>query len=63
MSEIKIEGIIKVKTYTIIEEAVERGIRYGYKRAYKHTDNPTEEQMIQEILLAAMSCLDEVVEF
>jgi len=63
MAEIKIEGILKVKTYTVIEEAIEQGIRYGYKRAYKHTDNPTEEYIVQEILLATMSCLDEIVEF
>ena len=54
---------LKLKTYSIIEEAVERGISYGLVRAHKHTDNPSEEMLMQEIERAVMHELSEVINF
>ena len=33
---------MKANEYKILEECVERGVDYGYQRAFKHTDNPSE---------------------
>lgn len=54
---------IKFKTYAIIERAVEEGIAYGLNRAYKHTDDPSKEQIAMEIEQAVMSSLTEVIDF
>ena len=34
---------MKANEYKILEECVERGVDYGYQRAFKHTDNPSED--------------------
>ncbi len=54
---------IKFKTYQLIERAVEEGIRYGYKKAHKHTDNPDEEGLKQLILDAIMQEFSEIINF
>ena len=41
---------LKVNTYAVLEECIEIGIDGGMNRAYKHTDNPTEEQIKEELL-------------
>lgn len=50
-----------LKTYSIIDEAVQSGIEYGYNRAHKHTDTPTAEAIKEEIRRAVMIELDDVV--
>ena len=54
---------LKWKTYSIIREAVERGIRYGYNRSFKHTDKPEEELINETISDAVMSEFDEIFYF
>ena len=41
---------LKVNTYAVLEECIEIGIDGGMNRAYKHIDNPTEEQIKEELL-------------
>ena len=36
---------MKVKIRVVLEDAIERGIRAGYRRAYKHTENPCEDSI------------------
>ena len=54
---------IKFRSYKIISRAVEEGVAYGYQRAHKHTDTPSEELMKQEIEDAVTQALDEVIDF
>jgi len=49
--------------YNIIREAVENGIRYGIRRAHKHTDDPSEDLLESEIHSAIMNELDDKFEF
>jgi hypothetical protein len=37
---------MKPDAYRVIIHAVEQGVNYGYRRAYKHDDNPSEEVVI-----------------
>jgi hypothetical protein len=46
---------LKPKTYRILTEAVENGVKYGYHRSYKHTDDPDPEQMQDTIVTAVMN--------
>jgi hypothetical protein len=54
---------MKIKSYPVIDRAVEEGIAYGYRRAFKHTDTPTEENIKIAIHDAVMNSLAEVIEF
>ena len=36
---------MKVKVRQLLEECIEDGIRAGYQRSYKHTDNPALEDV------------------
>jgi len=54
---------LKMNTYMIIDDAIEAGIRFGYSRAFKHTDKPHEETIVQSIHDSIMNNLCEVVDF
>jgi hypothetical protein len=46
---------MKPKIYPALLEAVESGVRYGYRRAYKHDDNPSDEAVIGVITDSVMA--------
>jgi hypothetical protein len=49
--------------YNIVRDCVISGIRYGIRRAHKHTDEPSEDLLESEIHSAIMMELDEKFEF
>jgi hypothetical protein len=42
---------------------IENGLTIGYRRAFKHTDNPTEEQITNQIRESIMNELYEWFDF
>jgi len=52
---------LKMNAWQIVTRAVEEGVAYGYRRAHKHTDKPTEEHLVGEIQTAVMSAISDVV--
>lgn len=54
---------IKVDIYKIMARAVEEGVRYGWNRAHKHTDEPSKEHTIEQIENAVMNELSEIFIF
>lgn len=54
---------MKFKAYQLIERAVEEGVNYGYNRAHKHTDTPTEATLKGLITEAIMSELCDIIDF
>ena len=54
---------MKVDTYKVLEDCVEEGVRYGYHRAYKYSDNPTEEDMVSNIEREVMNQICEYFSF
>lgn len=60
---LEVKASVKLKTYTIVQEAVERGCQYGVRRACKHTDKPSLEQIAEECESAVMTALCEVIDF
>jgi len=54
---------MKPNTYVILQRAVEEGALLGYRRAFKHIENPTEEQMVDAITDAIMLTVSEVFDF
>jgi hypothetical protein len=45
---------MKPKIYPLVECCVEDGVSYGYRRAFKHTDNPPEEVVLDSIVSGVM---------
>ena len=45
---------MKPKILPVLEMCIENGLSYGYRRAFKHNDDPTEDQITQAIKDAVM---------
>jgi hypothetical protein len=54
---------MKPNTYVIMERAVEEGARLGYRRAFKHVENPSEEAIVEAIVDGVMLTVSEVFMF
>ena len=54
---------MKPKIYTILSQAVEEGVKRGYRRAFKHVDSPSETAIIESIDSAVMSSILEYFTF
>ena len=54
---------MKLKAWPIVSDAVERGVSYGFRRAYKHTDKPEEEDLREAIENGVMAELAEIIDF
>lgn len=37
------------KTYPALSDAIEEGLRIGYRRAFKHNETPSEEAVLDSI--------------
>ena len=57
----KIQNSIKLNSYAIISEAVERGISAGYRHSYKHIDTPDEDMVKEHIYQDIMNELSEII--
>jgi hypothetical protein len=53
----------KIKKYKVIQEALERGIVWGLKRAKKHIENPSDEYITEQILYHINLELEEVIDY
>lgn len=54
---------MKPKFRNVLEMAIEEGVRYGYNRAHKHIENPSEGAIIDSIVEQVMSSLYEWFDF
>jgi hypothetical protein len=60
---VNLTSSIRLDVYKIIDDVVARAVQYGYNRAHKHVEAPTEEHMVQEIHKAVMNDLCEILKF
>jgi hypothetical protein len=63
LDEQTVPAQVRVRLYALVERAVSEGIAYGYRRAHKHVDDPTEATIKAEILEGVMHALTEVIAF
>ena len=54
---------MKANYYKLIELAVDQGIGFGLNRAFKHTDEPTREQIHAEVEREIMTAICEYLTF
>ena len=52
-----------LKTYDIIQKAVEEGLEFGWNRAHKHEDLPCKEVIMEHLVQNIMDSLDEIIDF
>jgi hypothetical protein len=46
---------MKIKEYNVVDMAVSAGVEYGYNRAHKHNDSPSEGEIKEAIHQAVMN--------
>jgi hypothetical protein len=51
------------KTYPLLAKAIEEGVKYGYRRAHKHTETPSEFEVCSAVEDAVMYHIAEVFDF
>lgn len=54
---------MKPNWYAIISDCVERGAGFGVRRAYKHTDSPSEDAIVESVNNEVMNAISEVVDW
>lgn len=56
-------NVMKPKLFYLLEKAIEEGIDYGWRRAHKHSDSPSEGTIKEEISNAIFSSLHDYFTF
>lgn len=54
---------MKVNTYKVLEECVENGITYGWRKAHKYEEEPSDQTIHGEIFRAIMFEMNEYFSF
>ncbi len=54
---------MKPKFRNVLEMALEEGVRYGYSRAHKHVETPSEDAIIEHVVGGVMHYLYEWFDF
>jgi len=55
--------MMKPKFRNVLEMALEQGVRYGYNRAHKHIETPSEEIVVDNVVEGVMHYLYEWFDF
>lgn len=55
--------MMKPRTREIIERCLEEGIRHGYRRAHKHSENPSEVVFIDDVFNCILLEIDTYFSF
>jgi DNA-binding MurR/RpiR family transcriptional regulator len=55
--------MMKPKFRNVLEMALEQGVQYGYNRAHKHLENPSESVIVDNIVESVMNSLYEWFDF
>lgn len=50
---------MQAKAHMALDRAITEGVLIGYRRAFKHVDNPTEEQIVTAIETAVLNSIYE----
>lgn len=54
---------MKPREYRLLERCIEEGLMSGYRRAFKHTDSPTEEHLLDVQETSIMGEINEYFSF
>ena len=54
---------MKINEYQVMSDCVEQGVAYGYQRAHKYSDNPSDDIIRDEIEIAVKIQICEYFKF
>lgn len=54
---------MKIKVYDLLRDAVENGAAMGVRRAYKHTENPSQDAIIASVENEVMLAIGNIFDF
>lgn len=54
---------VRLRAYTIIQQAVEVGVAHGHGRAHKHTETPSKDLYVSTVSDAVMNELSDILDF
>jgi hypothetical protein len=54
---------MKPNFHKVLEMALEEGVRFGYRRAHKHVENPHEDAIVDCVVHDAINSIYEWFEF
>lgn len=54
---------MRVKPYDVLARCIEEGIAYGWNRAHKHTDTPSEDHVKEQMTTAILGEVSEYFDF
>jgi hypothetical protein len=63
MSRRPVQGGLRLKAYPVLQRAVEEGFRYGWGRAHKYTETPTQAHLEDAVTTAILNEICEYFEF
>lgn len=63
MARIKVNATVRLNAYAVISDHLEPTIMAGVNRVYKHSDNPSREQIAEEVHRYVMIELSELLDF
>lgn len=63
VSRVAVLGSVRVDAYRVIVRAVEEGCAHGARRAFKHVEHPTPEQVEEVVGSAVIDELCEILRF
>ncbi len=63
MAAARVRASVRFRAYTLFERAVEGGVKLGWARAHKHTDDPGEELIEEKMIQAVMEEFSEIINF
>lgn len=55
--------MMKPKFRVVLDQAIEEGVKRGYRRAFKHNDSPREDEILTSIEDCVMSAIYEYFTF
>ena len=62
-ARVRARGVVRARTYPLMERAVEEGLAYGWRRAHKHTSTPREQDVLEAMRMAVINEICEWFEF
>lgn len=54
---------LKVNVYKVVSRAVEEGVAYGINRAFKYTDIPSRDTIVENVEREVMNSLADVINY
>lgn len=54
---------IHMRKWSLINDKIEEGVRWGLIRSRKHTETPSDEQIVDSIMNCVQVSLDEVIDW